>query len=107
MGRSFLIALLAGMALPAMGQSTKEGERRQPNTFALTIKTGDLKLADDSQTISGNDRVFDKPAIVFAIEGEGRLPREAENISLGGEVIRYSNLFRRTSSVGGGFEDKM
>jgi opacity protein-like surface antigen len=106
MGRSFLIALLAGMALPAMGQSPKEGEPRQPNTFTLTIKTGDLRLADDSQTISGNDRVFDKPATIFAIEAEGRLPREAENVSLGGEVIRYSNLFKRASFVGG-FEDKM
>jgi len=107
MSRSFLIALLTGMALPAMGQSTKESERRQPNTFALTIKTGDLRLADDSQTISGNDRFFDKPKSIFAIEGEGRLPREAENLSVGGELIRYSNLFRRTSSAGGGFENEM
>ena len=108
MSRSFLIALLAGIALPAMGQSTKEGERRQPNTFALTIKAGDLRLANDSQTISGSDRVFDKSAnSIFAIEGEGRLQREAENVSLGGEVIRYRNLFRRASSAGGGFEDAM
>jgi len=87
--RSFLILLLAGMALPAMGQSPKEREYRQPNTFALTIKTGDLRLVDDSQTISGSDRVFDKSAgSIFAVEGEGRLQREAENLSLGGEVIR-------------------
>ena len=108
MNRSFLIVLLAGMALPAMGQSPKEREYRQPNTFALTIKTGDLRLVDDSQTISGNDRVFDKSAgSIFAIEGEGRLQREAENLSLGGEIMRYRNLFRRASAVGGGFEDTM
>jgi len=108
MNRSFLIVLLAGMALPAMGQSPKEREYRQPNTFALTIKTGDLRLADDSQTISGSDRVFDKSAgSIFAIEGEGRLQRESENLSLGGAVIRYRNLFRRASAVGGGFEDTM
>ncbi len=108
MNRSFLIVLLAGMALPAMGQSPKEREYRQPNTFALTIKTGDLRLVDDSQTISGSDRVFDKSAgSIFAIEGEGRLQREAENLSLGGEVIRYRNLFRRASAPGGGFEDTM
>lgn len=108
MSRLFLIALLAGTALPAVGQSPKEGEYRQPNTFALTIKTGELRLANDFQTISGSDRVFDKSAgSIFAIEGEGRLQREAENLSLGGEVIRYRNLFRRASSVGGGFEDTM
>ena len=108
MNRSFLVLLLAGMALPAMGQSPQESERRHPNTFALTIKTGDLKLVDDSQTISGNDRVFDKSAgSIFAIEGEGRLQGEAENLSLGGEVIRYRNLFRRASATGGGFEDTM
>lgn len=107
MNRSFLVLLLAGTALPAMGQSPEEMERRQPNTFALTIKTGDLTLVDDSQTISGNDRVFDKSAgSVFAIEGEGRLERE-ENLSLGGEIMRYRNLFRRTSATGGGFEDTM
>jgi opacity protein-like surface antigen len=106
MNRLFLIALLAGIALPAMGQSPKEGEYRQPNTFALTIKTGDLRLANDFQTISGSDRVFDKSAgSIFAIEGEGRLQREAENLSLGGEIMRYSNRFRRTSSAG--FEDTM
>jgi len=107
MNRSFLVLLLAGTALPAMGQSPEEMERRQPNTFALTIKTGDLTLVDDSQTISGNDRVFDRSAgSVFAIEGEGRLERE-ENLSLGGEIMRYRNLFRRTSATGGGFEDAM
>ena len=107
MNRSFLVLLLAGTTLPAMGQSPEETERRQPNTFALTIKTGDLTLVDDSQTISGNDRVFDRSAgSVFAIEGEGRLERE-ENLSLGGEIMRYRNLFRRTSATGAGFEDTM
>jgi len=108
MNRSFLIVLLAAMALPAMGQSPTEREYRQPNTFALTLKTGDVRLVHDSQTISGSDRLFDKSAgSIFAIEGEGRLQREAENLSLGGEVIRYRNLFRRASAVGGGFEDTM
>jgi len=36
-----------------------------------------------------------------------RLQREAENLSLGGEFIRYRNFFRRASATGGGFEDTM
>jgi len=108
MNRSFLILLLAGIALPAMSQSPEEKGNRQPNAFVLTIKTGDLTLVDGSQTISGVDRVFDKSAgRIFAIEGEGRLRREAENLSLGGEFISYRNRFGRASTAGGGFEDNM
>ncbi|HKB73103.1 MAG TPA: outer membrane beta-barrel protein [Burkholderiales bacterium] len=109
MNRSFLIVLLAGIALPAIGQAPGETERVwQPNAFVLTIKTGDLRLADDSQTISGNDRIFERSAsTVFAIEGETRLQREAENVSFGGEILQYRNPFRRASTASGSFEDTM
>jgi opacity protein-like surface antigen len=105
MRRPFLLLLLAALASPAMAQSPKEN---QPNTFALTLKTGDIRLVDDSQTISGNERIFDRSAdSVFAIEGEGRLQGEAENLSLGGESLRYKNHFRRASTAGVGFEDTL
>jgi opacity protein-like surface antigen len=109
MRRSFLVLLLAGLALPAMGQSPKEREpNRQPNAFALTIKTADLRLADDSQTIAGVDRAFERSAgDVFAIEGEGRLQGEAENLFLGGEIMRYRNHFRRASAPGTSFDETM
>jgi len=108
MNRLFPILLLAGLALPAMGQSPKENEYRQPNAFALTIKTGDLKLVNDSQTISGNAFRFEESAnTVFAIEGETRLQRESENLSFGGEILRYKNPFKRVSSTTPGFEDTM
>ena len=109
MRRSYLVLLLSGMALPAMGQSEAEKQPdRQPNTFVLTIKTGDLKLAHDSQTISGNESRFNVSAnTVMAIEGETRLQRESENLSFGGEVLRYNNPFKRASSTSPGFEDTM
>src|SRR5258708_31110005 len=101
MNRSFLIVLLAGIALPAIGQAPGETERVwQPNAFVLTIKTGDLRLADDSQTISGNDRIFERSAsTVFAIEGETRLQREAENVSFGGEILQYRRSEEHTSEL--------
>ena len=109
MSRWCLVLLLAGMALPAMGQSPPQKERNaQPNAFVLTLKTGDVKLADDSQTISGNDWFFERSATdVAAIEGETRLQREAENLSLGGEILRYRNPFRLASAQGGGFTNTM
>jgi opacity protein-like surface antigen len=106
MSRSCLALLLAGVALPALGQSDAEKRPdRQPNSFALTFKTGDLKLAHDSQTISGNETRFERSAnTVLAIEGETRLPRESESLSLGGEILRYNNLFKRASSTGAGYD---
>ena len=102
MSRWFFVLLLAGTALPAMGQSPSPKERNaQPNAFVLTIKTGDVKLADDSQTIGGNDWFFERSATdIAAIEGETRLGRGAENLSLGGEVLRYNNRFRLASAPG-------
>jgi hypothetical protein len=100
MSRWYFVLLLTGMALPAMGQSPAPNEaNRQPNTFVLTFKTGYVKLVDDSQTISGNDWLFERRAInVAAIEGETRLPNEARNFSLGGEVLHYQNAYRGASA---------
>ncbi len=99
MRRFCLVLLLAGTALPAMGQSPAPKEPdTQPNTFVLTFKAGYVKLADDSQTISGNDWLFERRAInVAAIEGETRLPHESRNFSLGGEVLHYENAYRGAS----------
>ena len=105
MSRRYFVLLLAGMALPAMGQSPPP---KQPNAFVLTIKTGDVKLADDSQTISGNDWLFERSATgIAAIEGETRLGRDAENVSLGGEILRYKNPFKPANAPGGGFTGTM
>lgn len=101
MRRFCLVLLLAGTALPAMGQSPAP---KQPNAFALTIKTGSVRLADDSQTISGNEWLFERSATsVAAIEGETRLGRDTENVSLGFEVLRYKNPFSRANAPGAGF----
>ena len=109
MCRSFFVLLLSGIALPVMGQSPTPKERNaQPNAFVLTLKSGDVKLANDSQTISGNDWFFERSATdIAAIEGETRLQREAENLSLGGEILRYRNPFRLASAPGPGFTGTM
>jgi len=103
--RIFLLAAIALFAAgPSLADTAREG---RPNTFVLTVKTGDIRLADGSQTISGVDRRFDTTAdTVFAIEGETRLERE-ENLSFGGEIFHFRNHFTRTSATGPGFEDTM
>lgn len=100
MRRFYLVLPLAGMALPAMAQSPAPKEQSmQPNTFVLTIKTGYVKLSDDSQTISGNDWFFERRATnVVAIEGEARLPHEIRNFSLGGEALHYENPYKGASA---------
>jgi len=104
MSRWFFVLLLAGTALPAMGQSPPPKERdAQPNTFVLTIKTGNVKLADDSQTIGGNDWFFERSATdIAAIEGETRVGDATENLSLGFEVLRYDNRFKSAGASGVG-----
>ena len=101
MSRWCFALLLTGMALPAMGQSPAPKEQdAQPNRFALTFKSGDLRLTDNSQTLSGSDWGFDRSAVnVFGIEGETRLSKEAQGFSIGGETIYYQNIFRRTSGT--------
>jgi hypothetical protein len=87
MSRWYFVLLLAGMALPALGQSPAPKEQNgQPNTLVLTIKTGGVRLSDDSQTISGNDWLFERRASnVAAIEVETRLRMNSE-FRVGGEV---------------------
>jgi hypothetical protein len=96
--------LLAGMALPAAGQSAPPKQRSaQPNTFVLTIKTGSVRLADASQTIAGNDWTLDRSArSIAAIEGETRVGGGTESLSLGFEVLRHDNRFRPESGSGVG-----
>lgn len=104
--RSCLVLSLAWAALPAVAQSPAEA--RQPNTLALTFKTGDVRLIDDSQSISTTDRTFDAGASgVWGVELETRLPAGAQNLSIGGEVLLYKNNFRKVTSSGPGFEDTM
>jgi len=100
--------LAALIALPAAGPSLADaGRDGRPNSFVLTVKTGELRLAEGQQTFSGADRRFERVAdTVFAIEGETRLETD-ESISFGGEVFHYRNHFTRTSSAGPGFEDTM
>jgi opacity protein-like surface antigen len=110
MDRRVLIVVLAGIASsPAIGQSSGEtAPSSRPNKAAFTIKTGDVRLAEGSQTLGGTDRVFDRSASsVFALEGEGILPGTEGNLSLGGEILSYNNSFKRANFSGGGFEDKM
>ena len=87
---------------PAAGQSRPPEEQgRQRNALAFTIKTGYVKLADDSQTISGNDWLFKRSAsIVVGIEGEKRLSGEARNFSVGGELLHYENDYAAASAPG-------
>jgi opacity protein-like surface antigen len=93
------LLLLAGMALPVMGQSSAPANTQRTES-ALTIKTGELWLADDSQTLSGSDWGFDRSAVnVLAIEGETRLPKGAEDFSIGGEFLYFQNRYRRTSGT--------
>lgn len=62
--------------------------------------TGDLRLIDGSQTLSGSDWSFDRSAAnVLAIEGETRLPKKVEDFSIGGEYLYYQNLYSRTSGT--------
>ena len=104
MSRWYLVLLLAGMALPALAQSPPPKQRSaQPNSFVLTLKTGSVGIADESQTISGSDWSFDRSANnVAALEGEARVGDRTENLSLGFEVLRYDNRFRPASGSGVG-----
>lgn len=106
--RFSLALLLAASAASATDPSfAQTGRDDRPNAFVLTVKTGELRLAEGLQTISGIDRRFETTAdTVFAIEGETRLDRE-ENLSFGGEILHYRNHFARTTSTGPGFEDTM
>jgi opacity protein-like surface antigen len=100
---NFLAGLLFIAVSPAMAQSpTSEEANPQPNRFALTFKTGGLKLVDDSQALSGSslDWNFERTASnVLAIEGETRLPKELRNFSLGGEFIYYTNHYKAASGM--------
>ncbi len=104
MSRWYLVLLLAGVALPAMSQSSSPKQRSaQPNSFVLTLKTGSVRFADESQTISGSDWSFERSASsVAAFEGEARVGGGTENLSLGFEVLRYDNRFRPASGSGVG-----
>ena len=104
MSRWNFVLLLAGMALPALGQSPppKQGSA-QPNSFVLTIKTGSVRLSDGSQAISGNNWTLDRSASdVAAIEGETRVGGGTENLSLGFEVLRFDNRFNPATGSGVG-----
>jgi hypothetical protein len=103
MNRLYLVLLLAGFALPAAGQSPPKQKSAQPNSFVLTLKTGSVRFADDSQTVSGNDWSFERSASsVAALEGETRVGDATENLSLGFEVLRYDNRFKPASASGVG-----
>lgn len=98
---------LAGLlaATPALGQSA---DAPRPNKAAFTVKTGDVRLAKDTQRIHDTDWVFDRSSSsVLALEGEGILPESDGNVSLGGEVLNYRNSFKRASFSGSGFEGKV
>jgi hypothetical protein len=99
--RPVVAAVLLFAAMPVFAEAPAF---TQPNKFALTIKGGHLKLVDDTQTIAGSARSFDDSADnIFAIEGETRF--QGENVSIGGEFIRYRNRFRRVTATD--FEDRM
>lgn len=102
------VLLLAAIVSPAAGPSLAQtGYDGRPNSFVLTVKTGDIRLADGLQTISGIDRRFETTAdTVFAIEGETRLEKE-ENLSFGGEIFHFRNHFTQTGSTGPGFENTL
>ena len=103
MSRLLLALFLAGVVLPASGQSPPPKRSAQPNSFVLTLKTGSVRIADESQTISGNDWSFDRSANnVAALEGETRVGDRTENLSLGFEVLRYDNRFGPASGTGVG-----
>jgi len=104
MNRMVLALFLAGAVLPAAGQSPPAKQRSaQPNSFVLTLKTGSVRLSDDSQTVSGNNWTLDRSASnVAALEGEARVGGGTENLSLGFEVLRYDNRFRPESGSGVG-----
>lgn len=103
--RSFAIQLVLGAALltpilPAAGATL-------PDRFVLTIKTGFLHLVDDSQSIAGATRAFDDSANnPFAVEGEWR-PVSGDRVSIGGEILRYSNRFGRVGVPGAANEDRV
>lgn len=95
------VAMLASHPVPVFADEPKSG---RPDSFTLTIKGGAVRLADDEQAIAGTARHFDdSPNNFLAIEGETRF--RGENIAVGGELMRYSNNFRRSSVTGN--EDRM
>ena len=103
MSRLCLGLFLAVLALPAAGQSLPPKQRTHPNSFVLTLKTGSVRFADESQTVSGNNWSFDRSASsIAALEGESRMGAGTENVSLGFEVLRYDNRFRAASGSGVG-----
>ena len=64
-----------------------------------------MRLLHDSQAFSGDDRFFERSTTsALAIEGETRL-RGTSELSLGFEIMRYANRYRRVSSPT--FEDTM
>ena len=104
MTRLALGLFLAALTLPVAGQSAPPKQKSaQPNSFVLTLKTGSVRFADDSQTISGSDWLLERSATdVAAIEGETRVGGGSENLSLGFEVLRYDNRFKSASASGVG-----
>jgi len=95
------VAMLASHPVPVFADEPKLG---RPDSFALTIKGGAVKLTHDEQTIADSARQFDdSPDNFLAIEAETRFP--GENIAVGGELMRYSNNFRRSSVTNN--EDRM
>jgi hypothetical protein len=103
MSRLYLALFLVGVVVPAAAQSPPKQKSAQPNSFVLTLKTGSVRFADESQTVSGGDWSFDRSASsVAALEGETRVGGGTENLSLGFEALRYDTRFKPANGSGVG-----
>lgn len=73
---------------------------RRPGNFAVALKLGSFKLAEESQTILSNtSRRFDSSASsVFALEGEWFMRPDT---SFGLELVSYSNDYATPSNPAG------
>jgi opacity protein-like surface antigen len=95
MSRYVAIASLV-LATTLAGAPVAAPATERPNKFTLTVKGGEVNLIDERQTIAGTERDFDAEASNFlALEFETRF--RGENVAVGGEIMRYSNRFRRAS----------
>jgi outer membrane protein W len=76
----------------------------RPNSFVMSVKGGEVELTDARQPIAGAERQFNEDAANFlALEFETRF--QDENAAVGGEIMRYTNRYRRTTVTE--YEDSM
>jgi len=104
MHRRFAPFLALLLAVSAAAVRAEQLER--PNSFVMSVKSGEVTLVDASQTIAGAEREFNDDASNFlALEFETRA--RGEDVAVGGEIMRYTNRYRRATLTGGNYEDSM